>query len=132
MGAWGYGPFENDAALDWLGELLAAKGWPPVASALVAVAGADALGADACSRALAACEMVAAKVGRPLPGLPVEVNAWLAAVAPPDPALAGAAREAIAAIRRESELRDLWEEETEHFASWCESLEDLKIRLGAK
>ena len=133
MGAWGYGPFENDDALDWLGELVAAKNWRPVEAALAAVAGDDAreLGSRECSAALAACEMVAAKLGRPLPGLPSEASGWLATVGAPDTALPDVAREAIAAIRRESELRDLWEE-TDDFAAWCDGLEDLKIRLRAR
>ncbi len=64
MGAWGPGNFENDTALDWLGE-------PRTGASLGDIVRSVALDdPEACERCLAAAELVAAWNGHALGELP--------------------------------------------------------------
>ena len=73
----------------------------------------DYLEAPICCAALAAAEVIAALRGRPAPRLPDELVEWLARVSgDPGEELTTNARNAVDAIRRSSELRELWEEMT--------------------
>ena len=126
MGAWGTGSFENDTALDWLGEL--------ETDGLVAVRAAfDVLGetfdASDGANALAAAEIVAAANGRASEDLPEEATAWVAAnrsrVTPADVI---AARRAVKVVGERSELRELWDE-TDSARDWLGAVADLLRRL---
>lgn len=81
MGAWGYGSFENDDALDWVGDLTDGRSLKPVEAALDAALGAEAdfgiSGEAECG--LAAAEVVAALGGAPSGDLPEEIAEWIAA-----------------------------------------------------
>jgi tetratricopeptide (TPR) repeat protein len=128
MGAWGIGALENDDALDWLGDLPASDGWNPVRQALREVD----LGeppAAACTRALAAAELVAAGRGHPVEGLPESAVRWLATAGtlPPEE-LGSRAVAAVAKIRSASELRTLFKEGDE-LKSWSGELRRLDARL---
>ena len=111
MGAWGTGNFQNDDALDWLGEL---GDFDTVRAALRVVADAPAdahLDAPVCCAALAAAEVVAAAKGAPAEQLPDEVDAWVklhgAEHTTTDVALASAAA---ARVESASELKDLFDD----------------------
>ncbi|MDA0165192.1 DUF4259 domain-containing protein [Solirubrobacter ginsenosidimutans] len=131
MGAWGEGVLENDAALDWLGELEEQPQIQTVTFALSDAAGTDDyLAASAGCEALVAAELVAYALGRP-PSEPEERLATLA------DELAGLREHANLAVRAvaivadadHSELTDLWTEDGPN-ADWDAVLADLRSRLG--
>jgi hypothetical protein len=131
MGAWGHGPFENDDASDWVWTLEESSDLSVVRAALdgvVATAG-NYLEAPACSEALAAAEVVAALSGRPRDGLPDEVKAWIRERSGAPPEVIDLARQAVTAIHRKSELRELWQE-SDSFDDWSKTLDDLAARLA--
>ncbi|MBM4364803.1 MAG: DUF4259 domain-containing protein [Deltaproteobacteria bacterium] len=70
MGAWGTGNWDNDDALDWIGELGEARDLERVLTG----PGTD---TGMCCRALAAAGVIAAALGRPGDGVPDEVKSWL-------------------------------------------------------
>jgi hypothetical protein len=77
MGVWGYLPFENDDALDWLEELEA--GGSDVFRQALAKAGDRYVEAPDGAVALAAAEVTAASQGNPLGDLPENVTDWVTA-----------------------------------------------------
>src|SRR5689334_11183239 len=131
MGTWGIAAFENDGALDWMGDLPTGDGWAPVNE----VFGDVELGeppAPACTRALAAAELVAAARGHAAKQLPESAVSWLGAMATPPPEeLVTRSRVAVERIRRTSELRALFQEVGE-LRSWSAELRRLETRLGKK
>ena len=129
MGAWGPGPFDNDDALDWIDDLVEG-GAGSVYATLEVAADGDPPEAPEASMALAAAEVVAAANGAPVRDLPGEVLDWLAEHAGALPAdLVPLARRAVERVRRDSELKDLWEETDP--AAWYAALDDLLRRLPA-
>jgi hypothetical protein len=130
MGAWGEGVLENDAALDWLGDLEDQPQLETVTIALsVAADGDHYLDADEGSAALVAAEIVAARLGRPVE----EPDGRLAALAQRWPELADHAALATRAVERvgdgeRSELADLWAEAEND--EWPRVVADLRMRLG--
>ena len=78
MGCWGVGNFENDDALDWLGDLQDGAGFGAVERVLGARLNGACIEAPEASESLAASEVVAALLGRPSGDLPVEVARWVA------------------------------------------------------
>src|ERR1700744_4530443 len=132
MGAWGTGNFENDWALDWLGEFCESGDASKVQAALNRVVKhggtkysppsiierlrgqrphTDLLTANFASKALAAAEIVAMWLGRPLAKLPDGVTEWMqnhSSSLRPD--IVPLARQAVNIVRTNSELKDLWEE----------------------
>ena len=130
MGAWGFGTFENDDALDWTADLIdIGEELIPEAFVRVQEAVDDYLEADLCSFALAAAEVVAALNGKPSADLPEEVADWVRGRPAPAADLLAAARKAVGAIHKSSELRDLWEE-AEQLDDWEPRVEDLSRRLA--
>lgn len=130
MGAWGHGPFENDDAADWVWELEESDDFSLVESVLKSVVNReDYLEAPTCSEAIAAAEIVAAALGRPLDALPEEAVAWTEAHRDVPEDLADLAKRALVAIATESELRDLWAE-SETPDDWQQTLRDLDTRLA--
>jgi len=133
MGAWGAGPFENDDASDWVYEL-EEGGVKHLQSTLQAVTKAekdDYLEIDACSNAIAAAEVVAALQGRAAKDLPEEVTAWLETKPKGRPDLVVLAKDAVARVAREGELKELWDEaEPKDAAAWKQSVNDLLQRLA--
>ena len=77
MGAWGYLPFENDDALDWLEDLEA--GGADVVRKALAKAADRYVQAPEGAIALAAAEVAAASQGNPLGDLPENVTDWVTA-----------------------------------------------------
>lgn len=131
MGTWGHGPFDNDDAGDWVWELEESQDFSAVQAALEAVTrpGIGYIEAPDCSTAVAAAEVVAASLGRPTPSLPKEATAWVASRGSPPKQVVALAKQALAAIKSKSELRDLWEE-SESFNEWVQSLAGLEARLA--
>ena len=125
MGAWGIGIFENDDAMDFVGDLV--DGEASLEAAL-AVGGGYVEAPDA-SIALAAAEVVASLAGAPSPSLPKEARDWVAAQGGlPDTTLVTRALQAVeGATSGESELVELWEEAGED--GWREPVNDLRARL---
>jgi hypothetical protein len=131
MGAWGPGNFENDEALDWVGDLTSSKdGWSLIRSTLSAVAKADYAEAQESSNALAAAECVAIGRGKP-PGtaVPAEMSSWCAQHrAGCSEELRVLALRTVQRVRVNSELKELWgvSEETD----WDDVVGDLERRLS--
>ena len=123
MGAWGPGNFENDSALDWLGQddLDVAH----VTRALRADGDSD-----ECEHALAAAELVAAWNGHAVAELPRAAEAFLERRrGGPKPELIARACECVAAIAADSELLALWKDDGNP-APWKAAQQDLLERLG--
>jgi hypothetical protein len=77
MGSWGYKTFEDDTALDWIGEFARKPGMSVIDAAMERTANADEFIDDrAAAGALCAAEVVAAMNGRPAPNLPEKVAFW--------------------------------------------------------
>jgi Domain of unknown function (DUF4259) len=132
MGAWGCGSFENDDAADWMYEL-ESSGVAAVASALEQVSGVaedEYLEAPEASAAMAAAEIVAAARDGDLSKLSetareafVRHRESLVASYLSEPA-----RRALEHIRRQSELKELWEE-SEEGEICSRGVDSLSLRL---
>jgi hypothetical protein len=129
MGAWGTGPFENDDASDWVYEI-EDGGLDAIHDVLDATVDIDAPGSEVGSAAVAAAELVAVIAGQPGPPLPDEVVALISDLGPVEPALVDAALAAVAHVRTEGELAELWAESDDHDA-WLATLDDITRRLQA-
>jgi hypothetical protein len=87
------------------------------------------LEAPECADAIAAAEVVAALLGRPLDELPDNVSEWVESHrGRHEPSLASTALAALARVRKKSELKEQWDESDEPKA-WYASLDDLERRL---
>ena len=130
LGAWGTGPFENDAALDWLDEVIEGDGWSVVVGVLTRVGDAY-VDVDEGSSIVAAGELVAAACGKPVADLPDEALEWLEQAEPPTlpPLIEKAVAQVERVVKGESELSQLWAESSEG-AAWRESVGDLLERLA--
>ncbi len=132
-GAWGYGTFENDDALDWLSELEPTSGTQLLQAAVRQVdTRARYVEAPTCSIALAAAEVIAAANGHSAKKLPPEVTVWIKRVRPiVSAALLVEARTAVEMCRGEknSELRELWQESKDE-KSWLDDTASLLERLA--
>lgn len=130
MGAWGHGTFQNDDALDLLDDLVDGGDERMLREALdTAIStAAEYLEASDASSALAAAEIVAALRGRPAADLPDEAVEWAQGRPAASDDLVDRARQAVAAVLGDSELRDLWAE-TEELPMWQGSVEELRERL---
>ncbi|MGC4014232.1 MAG: DUF4259 domain-containing protein [Luteolibacter sp.] len=130
MGAWGIGAFENDDAADWLCDLEESSNGALIEAALQLN---DAyLDAPGCVVAIAAAEVVAALLGRPMAKLPRKAVAWVGRNQGLDGvALVPLCVAAIRRIRNDSELKDLWEESSE-MSNWEATLDDLVSRLTSR
>lgn len=134
MGAWGLGSFENDDAADWLLDLADHQSLALVRESIAAVLEADEFvdAADA-GAAIAACELIAAAIGRPSGAARKQEDLmhWISRMRPvPDPALLADALSALDRILGpDSELRELWEE-SEDYAAWQADVGQLRSRLA--
>jgi hypothetical protein len=133
MGAWDFGPLDNDDAQDFIADLLDSRGdrWRMVETALdLIVESASSTESADESTALAACEVVAAAAsGASADGLDEELASWAMRTAPQR--LHMLSQKAIAVVTQisaKSELRDSWEKSGD-LKPWLGSLEDLKRRL---
>ena len=131
MGTWGFQSFENDECMDWVWELTDSEKFAAIEDAFAAVTdeAEEYREAVPCSIAIAAAEVVAALNGRPSPHLPKGVTSWMKGRPAPDAALLAQARQAVAAVTAESELRELWTE-SGRLDEWLAVIRDLEERLG--
>lgn len=133
MGAWGTGSFQNDNALDWLASFdETGNDWGMVRALLVEflkASRADAI-ASTCCEVLAAAECVAAALGHPADDIPDEIaircGSSIASLPKDLPSLAA---DAVALIRKDSELRELWMESTGSLGEWNQVISSLLMRL---
>jgi hypothetical protein len=131
MGAWSHGSFDNDDAMDWVGELEGAEDTEPISEAFESVieAGDEYLEAPDASIGLAAAEVVASLLGKPPGKLPDEVTTWVAGKKAPKAGLVKKAQRVVARILKDSELKELWAE-SEDSSVWRQEVESLLNRLG--
>ncbi len=146
MGAWGAGSFDNDSASEWAADLADGGDLAMVRDTLATAARCPAdeyLESDEGAEALAAAEVVAAALGRPVRQIAMGTSgphalAWgrgHAGAGKPD--LVELALEAIERVEAaESELQELWSAEEGPGAGasardWFAEVEDLRNRLLA-
>ncbi len=150
MGAWGAGSFQNDWALDWVGDLCESGDAATVRDTLIAATHLQTapepsiigrmlgrksreprLPAHVASEALAAAEIVAFWLGHPTENFPDKLRNWATERKSSfTPELAQLAREAVLAIKSKSDLKDLWEEGDGIVAhKWRAAIADLEQRL---
>jgi Domain of unknown function (DUF4259) len=141
MGGWGTGSFENDEAQDFLGQL-STLGVDDLRPILARAADQEGyLEAPESSAAVAAAEAVAALVAaakdETFPAsTPRQIVEWIRknatskSSAPVPLDLVDLARRAVARVRTNSELKDLWLE-AEGLNEWSASLRGLEARLGS-
>ena len=127
MGAWGLRFDQNDDAADWLAEFADEPSWEAVDSALSACS-AEYVEAPECSMALAAAEVVAAGLGSPSSDLDEAVLEWATGNSSGAAGRGQAAQVALARIRDDSELNELWQEADE-YADWQASVNETLARL---
>ena len=128
MSTWGFGAFENDDAIAWLGDLEDASDQTILDGALQMVINASVPPEHDCHEALAAAEVVALLHKSPGYSLPTEVLNWVKSHPNKTDALREKALQATEVILADSELRLYWVEEDD-LDVWKDELEDLIIRL---
>ncbi|MDF2735197.1 MAG: hypothetical protein K0S97_1820 [Chloroflexota bacterium] len=129
MGAWGTAAFDNDDASDWVYEL-EKDGIAAVDAALKEALGPQELETPTDVNAIAAGEVIAAALGRPVDGLGDEVLGLANSLAPSiTPEHAARARTAVERVLAGSEIAELWAE-TEDDDEWRGLVEDLIRRLS--
>jgi Domain of unknown function (DUF4259) len=132
MGAWGYGSFDNDDAIDFLSELMGRKAIAPIRAAVDAVLrpANGYLDVEVGNAAVAAAEVLVALSGKPSRSVPVGVREWARGKPHPSASLKKKARAALDRILGgKSELHDLWKE-SKDFAKWKVRVKKLNRRLN--
>jgi Domain of unknown function (DUF4259) len=130
MGAWGAKSFDNDDAMDWVAEIEGAITLDSIKDVITIITKSDGeyVEAPECSMALAAAEVLAALLKRPAPDLPEEIKEWVQSYSGAiSDGLISLALKAIAQIKGDSELKDLWEEAGA--TEWYAEVNDLERRL---
>lgn len=130
MGAWGTAAFDNDDASDWVYDL-EKRGTAVIDAALTDALGASDLETPTDVNVIAAGEVIAAALGRPVEGLREDILELAIFVGPditPDHAVR--ARAAAERVLAGSELAELWGESDEG-ADWRRSIDDLVRRLSS-
>lgn len=124
MGAWGAGSFENDAALDFAGEIESLDD----VKAEFAAEGQEEIEADLASRVIVAAECVAAMRGHRNPDMPADLAERVHGFGKPSIELFDTARNNLSAVMSRSELVDLWTEEGS--GEWNRAVTELMERLN--
>lgn len=135
MGAWGIGSFDNDAAADFLADIIESGDLSLIREAIDNVIESTEYveEPDACN-AIVAAEVLAVALGRGTSAAQRKeaIGHWVARIRPPVDgelvARAGDALDRILAPR--SELRELWEE-TDEFSEWQAAVVELRQQLQA-
>lgn len=133
MGAWGSDSFENDEAADWVDDFCDKPDPAVIVNTLSAVADIDAgeyLEASDCSAGIAAAEVVAALKGMPNSNLLESTKSCLSNLKfKAEPGLIALALKAIARIKTDSELKEVWDE-SENSEEWYQAISNLEERLN--
>lgn len=124
MGAWGPGSFDNDAALDFAGEI---ETLTQVEGALN-LAGVQDIDADEASRTIVAAECVAAMRGHPNDEMPEALATMVGGWGKPSTELFSKARDNLSAVMSRGELLELWAEEGS--GDWNREMTALMERLN--
>ncbi len=131
MGTWAAGSFDNDASFDWVIELSENPSFDFIEHTLQVTID-EPRDPDNNQSAIAACEVVSILYGH-IPRVPEEIFFPLAEVVkvleqkPIPKHLAELALKAIESVEKESELRELWQDDTE----WKDDINALKAKLKA-
>ncbi len=136
MGAWGHGPFEDDAALDFVRDIEEAKNPKKIITeALDHAVESDYLETDEANAAIVSAAYIDSAVNgtkytTPEMGEPYEVDTFPTRF--PDLDLSDLKSKAVAALEKVigegSELKELWEEGGE--SEWQQGIEEMIRRLG--
>lgn len=130
-GAWGDNNFENDDALDWIGQCVQSQGVSAISTAFDAALKAKIIEAPEGAAAIAAIEVVAASLGKPSSNIPDDLRNWVQHQPREQIAkLAPIARMVIARIKdaKVSELKQQWSEGKTN--KWATHIAELEARLG--
>jgi len=131
-GCLGADSFENDDASDWLADFCVDPDKELISNALSTVAemhSGEHLEAPECSVGLAAAEVAAALKGAPNPNMPDEAKQCVVNFKiKSDPSLVSLAVKAVERIKKNSELKELWDE-SENSHEWYSAVGDLEARL---
>lgn len=142
MGAWGISTFENDGALDWIGDFLESPSesriiqtFAPQARSTKTGFFAKLFGARSTplveefegEEVLAAAEVVAIMKGQPPSQIPEDLEG-LPVIRISKETVALAIR-AIDSVLDSSNLKDCWEE-TDEYSSWRDTVLDIRRRLS--
>lgn len=130
MGAWGIKNFENDSALDWVGEFVDNADPEFISETLIdVIENDDYIEVDEGSYALAAAEIVAAWNKKKSSDYPEEGMEEIEKIQVNNLSeLKTLSLKAIEKVKTNSELKELWEE-TDEFSEWQALLDDLGKRL---
>ncbi|MDQ0721087.1 hypothetical protein QF049_002348 [Paenibacillus sp. W4I10] len=134
MGAWGTGIFENDDVLDWKADLLDSDDIELIEETIEGVLEEDYIESDLASNALGAIEILVALQGNP--GKEILNNQsntedlydWIDKHKGKGKKLISKAKRAVKKIKKDSELKELWEE-SEEYPIWLNTINDLENRL---
>ncbi|SDL32124.1 protein of unknown function [Paenibacillus sp. OK060] len=134
MGAWGTGIFENDDVLDWKADLLDSDDIELIEETIEEVLEEEYIDSDLASNALGAIEILAALQGSP--GKEILNNQsntedlydWIDTHRGIGKKLISKAKRAVKKIKKDSELKELWEE-SEEYPIWLNTINDLENRL---
>jgi hypothetical protein len=144
MSVWGPGPFENDDAADWFGELEEGRSLDLVREALDEVADPEHIGpieVAECCEAVGAATVLAELCGVPgatshfegLEATAAELRlAWDGESIREQRRLIRQALNALVVVLNDeehSELRQLWEQSENGLAEWAAAMQDLATRL---
>jgi len=128
MGAWGYGSFENDSALDWVENSFRRSGAAAVEQAFGSAAEGVYLDVDEASAVVAAAEFVAAARDGDVSKLGAAQNVFTThRQSLSSPHLLPLARKALERVLQQSELLELWTEGQDK--TWLNEMKHLSARL---
>lgn len=135
MGSWGKGNFDNDAAIDWVGQLVDTGDEHFIVRAfrhVIEPRWTSYAEAPDCCEALAAAEIVAATLGGPSSELPREAIEWISRNRPSfRPEVVALACEAVRRVITDSELKKLRDHPLLGKAEeWYAVVVDLERRLS--
>jgi hypothetical protein len=133
MGVWGVDSFENDDSADWITEFIKQPSITAIIDTLTLAAEAgldDYLELAEDASVLAAAEIIAALNHQPSSDLPEEIGEWVATQNEIDTELVDLALQAIARVKTNSELQDLWQNSTS-LDEWLAAVSNLEERLSS-
>jgi hypothetical protein len=133
MGVWGVDSFENDDSVDWITEFIKQPSITAIIDTLTLAAEAgldDYLELAEDASVLAAAEIIAALNHQPSSDLPEEIGEWVATQNEIDTELVDLALQAIARVKTNSELQDLWQNSTS-LDEWLAAVSNLEERLSS-